>query len=412
MIHYEKQVLGNGLTVIVHRDTASPLVAMNILYKVGARDEHPEKTGFAHLFEHLMFGGSVNIPRYDEPLERVGGENNAFTNNDITNYYLSLPANNVETAFWLESDRMFNLSFSEKSLDVQRNVVVEEFRQRYLNQPYGDVWLLLRPLAYTVHPYRWSTIGMELSHIQNATMDDVKDFYLRFYNPDNAILVISGNIQPSEAFELSQKWFGCIDKKSPPRPTYPPEPPQLEARKLTVERDVPYDALYKTWHICRRTDADIVAFDLLSDALSNGKSSRFFKNLVQEKQLFSNADAYITADMDNGLFVVGGRLMEGVSMEQAEEALLAEIEDIKQTDLPPDELQKVVNRAESAMRFGRTGVMEKAMELAFYEYMGDAALINTEFEKYKSVNPSMIQAVAKEKLTEQNCSSLFYLKKK
>ena len=412
MIEYQRHLLSNGLTILIHKDTSSPLVAMNILYKVGARDESPKKTGFAHLFEHLMFGGSLNIPKFDEPLERVGGENNAFTNNDYTNYYLSLPANNLETAFWLESDRMNMLAFSEKSLDVQRSVVVEEFRQRYLNQPYGDAWLLLRPLAYKVHPYRWSTIGMEVSHIQNAVMNDVRDFYNRFYNPDNAILVLSGNLDELHTLELCNKWFEPIRKKSPARPVLPAEPLQLAERRLTVEREVPYDAIYKAWHICKRTETEIIHFDIISDILSSGKSSRFHQHLIHEKQLFTDVDAYITGDMDEGLFVVSGKLNKGVRPEDAEDAVFEEISKLQHHLVPDKELQKIINRAESALRFGRTGILEKAMELAFYEYMGDASLINHEFEKYKNTKPEDILSSAYKSLRPENCSSLIYSAKK
>ncbi len=408
MIDFKRFVLPNQLTVIVHTDTSSPLVAMNILYKVGARDENQEKTGFAHLFEHLMFGGSVNIPRFDEPLERAGGENNAWTNNDVTNYYLTVPKNNIETAFWLESDRMYGLAFNEKSLEVQRNVVVEEFRQRYLNQPYGDAWLLLRPLAYTTHPYRWSTIGMEISHIQNATMQDVKGFYERFYNPDNAILVLTGNISFDEAVNLCEKWFGPINRKTPHKEPYPVEPPQTEERRLSVERQIPFDAIYKAWHICKRTDEEIVAFDIISDVLSSGKSSRMYQKLVQEKRFFSNIDAYITADMDEGLFVVSGKIMKGIEPEIAENSIVELIEEIRNVAVEDQELRKIVNRAESALRFSRTGIAEKAMQLALYEYMGDANLINTEFDKYKRITALQIQEAANKALTSENCSTLIY----
>jgi predicted Zn-dependent peptidase len=329
MIAFEKFTLENGLRVLVHKDESTPIVAVNILYNVGARNEHPDKTGFAHLFEHLMFGGSKNIAVFDEPLERVGGENNAFTNNDITNYYLTLPQQNLETAFWLESDRMNELAFSEKSLEVQRNVVVEEFKQRYLNQPYGDVWLLLRPLAYKIHPYQWSTIGKEISHIENATMEDVKAFFYRYYRPNNAIMVVAGNVDVVQIKHLSEKWFGNIPPGDEFQRNIPFEPLQTEERILSVERDVPYDAIYKTYHICKRTDKEYFSFDLISDILSNGKSSRFNNELVKKQKLFSEINAYHTGDIDNGLFVISGKLHQGIEMTIAENAIDNEIEKLK-----------------------------------------------------------------------------------
>ena len=314
MINFDKFTLSNGLRVIVHHDPTTPLVAMNILYDVGARDEDPDKTGFAHLFEHLMFGGSINIPSYDEPLQKAGGENNAFTNCDFTNYYLTLPKNNLETAFWLESDRMLDLAFSEKSLEVQRQVVIEEFNQSYLNQPYGDVWLLLKPLAYKVHPYQWNTIGKTTQHIAEATMADVKSFYSRYYNPNNAILSLAGDIQSDEIRVLAEKWFGPIASGPENTRKLPAEPDQKEARTLTVHRDVPTNAIYKAWHSCSRMDKNYIASDLISDILGSGESSVLKKELVKKKRLFSEIDAYITGDIDPGLFIISGKLMPDVSI--------------------------------------------------------------------------------------------------
>ncbi|MFM9026621.1 MAG: M16 family metallopeptidase, partial [Bacteroidota bacterium] len=314
MIRFSRHVLSNGLPLIVHEDPSTPLATVNLLYKVGARDEDPKRTGFAHLFEHLMFGGSVNIPEYDSPLQLAGGDNNAFTNNDITNYYCTLPANNLETAFWLESDRMLSLAFSEKSLDVQRQVVVEEFKQRYLNQPYGDVWLLLRPLAYKVHPYQWATIGKEVSHIEEATLQDVRDFFFKYYTPDNAVLVVAGGVKEGSVVELAEKWFGGIQRNIASRPPYPAEPRQQEERRLTVKRDIPFDALYMAFHACSRLDDDFYATDLMTDILSRGKSSRLYNVLVKEKKLFSDVSAYLTGDFDKGLVVVEGKLLKGVSI--------------------------------------------------------------------------------------------------
>ena len=412
MINFERFTLDNGLKVIVHKDESTPIVAVNILYNVGARDENPDKTGFAHLFEHLMFGGSKNIPVFDQPLENVGGENNAFTNNDITNYYLSIPKQNLETAFWLESDRMNELAFSEKSLEVQRNVVVEEFKQRYLNQPYGDVWLHLRPLAYKVHPYMWSTIGKEISHIENANMLDVKDFFYKYYRPNNAIMVVAGNVELSEIQNLCNKWFSDIPAGEVPERKIAKEPQQTEERILTIERDVPYDAIYKTYHICKRTDNEYYTFDLISDILSNGKSSRFNQELVKNKKLFSEVSAYLTGDIDNGLFVISGKLHHGISMEAAENAIDAEIEKLKTIDIRDEELQKLKNKIESVNVFSQMKVVDKAMNLAYFELLGNADMINNEVEKYNAVSPKDIKIMANKAFCKGNCSKLYYFSKK
>ncbi len=408
MIDFDRFTLNNGLRVIVHRDTSTPIVAMNILYNVGSRDEQPGRTGFAHLFEHLMFGGSVNIPRYDEPLERVGGENNAFTNNDFTNYYLTLPGHNLETAFWLESDRMLNLAFSPKSFDVQRNVVVEEFRQNYLNQPYGDAWLLLRPLAYKVHPYRWATIGVDPSHIEQAQMNEVRDFYKRFYNPCNAIMVIAGNVKTDEIKALAEKWFGVIEKGSVYHRNLPEEPPQTEARSQIVERDVPYDAIYKAWHMCGRSDEGFYAGDLISDLLSAGQSGRLYQQLVKNQQLFSDINGFVSGDIEAGLFVVTGKLIEGVTMEVAEAALMQEIEKICSQAVEETELQKVKNRVEALTEFSEIRVLDRAMSLAYYELLGDAGMVNRLVHKYAAVTADQITAEANKIFRPENCSTLYY----
>ncbi len=411
MTEFDRFTLGNGLRVIVHHDASTPIVAMNILYNVGSRDEHPDRTGFAHLFEHLMFGGSVNIPRYDEPLERVGGENNAFTNNDFTNYYLTVPGHNLETAFWLESDRMLDLAFSTKSFDVQRNVVVEEFRQNYLNQPYGDAWLLLRPLAYKVHPYKWAPIGIDPSHIEQASMNEVRDFYKRFYNPCNAIMVIAGNVETDEIKALSEKWFGVIDKGNLNQRKLPVEPEQTEARSLTVHRDVPYDAIYKAWHMCSRADDGFFASDLISDILSAGQSGRLYQQLIKKLRLFSEINAFISGDMEAGLFVVTGKLIKGVSLAEAELALQQEIDEICNNLVSEMELQKVKNRVEAMMAFSEMRVLDKAMNLAYYELLGDAELVNTLVQKYAFVTINDINAEAKKMFRPENCSTLYYIAK-
>ena len=411
MINFDRFELNNGLKVIVHKDTSTTIVVVNILYNVGAKDEESDKTGFAHLFEHLMFGGSVNIPKYDEPLERVGGENNAFTNNDITNYYLTLPKQNIETAFWLESDRLLSLAFSQKSLEVQRNVVIEEYKQRYLNQPYGDAWLLLKPLAYKVHPYRWATIGKEISHIENANMDDVKYFFEKYYRPNNAILTIAGDVQLSEIKKLSQKWFGHLKRGKGFERTIPVEPEQTESRKLVVKRDVPYDAIYKAFHMCARVDKEYHTVDLMSDILSNGKSSRLYVELVKKQKIFSEINAYLTGDFHKGLFVISANLIKGVKIEEAEAAINYELEKVKNELLTEYELRKVKNKVESLITFSEMKVIDKAMNLAFAELIGDASLVNHEIEKYFAVTPEKIKDQAKKVFKETNCSTLFYLSK-
>lgn len=412
MIKYEKFELENGLKVIYHEDKSTPIACINILYNVGARDENPDQTGFAHLFEHLMFGGSINIPNYDEPLQRVGGENNAYTTNDITNYYLTLPSENLETGFWLESDRMLSLAFSDKSLEVQRNVVIEEFKQRYLNQPYGDVWLLLRPMVYKVHPYQWDTIGKEISHIENAQMDDVKNFFKKFYCPNNAIMVVAGNVKLEEVKKLSEKWFAPIPKGPDNKRNLPVEPAQSEARSLTVERDVPADAIYKAYHMCSRFDKEYYATDLISDILSRGNSSRMHNSLIKDKKLFSDLHAYVMGDFDKGLFVVSGKLSKGVSMEEAEQGINEELEKMKTQLVGKDELQKVKNKMESSHVFGEIEVLNKAANLAVSELLGDANMVNMEVDKYLAVTAEQIQEQANIIFRKENCSTLYYKAKK
>lgn len=409
MVKFNRFTLDNGLRVLVHEDHTTPMAVLNILYDVGARDEDPDKTGFAHLFEHLMFGGSINIPQYDEPLQRVGGENNAFTTNDITNYYITLPAANIETAFWLESDRMLNLAFSEKSLEVQRSVVIEEFKQRYLNQPYGDVWLKLRPLVYKKHPYRWATIGKEVKHIEDAQIEDVKAFFKKHYNPQNAVMVVGGNITTERAKELAEKWFAPIPAGEKYHRELPKEPEQHEVRRETVTAKVPLNDLYIAFHMPGRLEEGYYAIDLISDVLSRGNSSRLYRNLVKDKQLFSEIHAYNMGSFDNGMFVVEGKPLEGVSIEDAEAAIWEELERIKNEMVPDDELTKVKNKTESTMVFSEMGLLDKAMNLAQFELFGDADLLNHETEKYLAVTADEIREQAQKVLRRDNSSTLVYL---
>jgi len=411
MIRFDKFTLSNGLRVLVHKDQSTPIVAFNLLYDVGARDETENQTGFAHLFEHLMFGGSINIKDFDIPLQEAGGENNAFTSNDLTNYYATLPVQNLETAFWLDSDRMLSLAFSEKSLSVQKNVVIEEFKQRYLNQPYGDVWLLLRPLAYTSHPYKWATIGKEIAHIERAEMPEVRAFFEKHYGPQNAILCVSGNVDMDDVNQLAQKYFGPIPVREKYVRSIPSEPKQDSYRELTVKRDVPAHAIYKAFHMCERAHPDYHAADLLSDLLSNGHSSRLQRSLVKEQGVFSEISAFIMGSHDAGLFVVTGKIADGIEVELANNCIDIELEKIKTELVGDHELQKVKNRLESTQMFNEMTALNKAMNLCYYELLGDAALINCEVEKYNEVSPVQIQRVAKEVLQKKNCSTLFYLSK-
>ena len=402
MLKINRHVLANGLRLVHSQDDSTQMVALNILYNVGARDEHPEHTGFAHLFEHLMFGGSVNIPDYDAPLQLAGGENNAWTNNDITNYYLTVPCQNVETGFWLESDRMLSLDFNERSLEVQRGVVMEEFKQRCLNQPYGDVGHLLRPLAYKEHPYQWPTIGKELSHIANATLDEVKDFFFRFYAPNNAVLAVTGNISFEEAVVLTEKWFGTIPRRDVPVRRLPQEPVQTEERRLTVERNVPLDALFMAFHMCERAHPDYYAFDILSDILSNGRSSRLNQHLVQEKQLFSSIDASISGSIDAGLFHISGKPSAGVSLEEAEAAVREELKILQNEAIAAQELEKVKNKFESTQIFGNINYLNVATNLAWFELNGEAEDMEKEVERYRAVTAGQLQTVAQAAFDKAN----------
>ena len=411
MIQFERFQLENGLKVVVHQDTSTPMAVVNVLYNVGAKDENPSKTGFAHLFEHLMFGGSVNIPVYDEPLQRAGGENNAYTTNDLTNYYCQIPAENIETAFWLESDRMLSLAFSPKSLEVQRKVVCEEFKEHYINKPYGDAWHKMRELAYTKHPYRWMTIGASLAHVEQATMEDVKDFFFQFYRPNNAVLVVTGNVNTAQVKELAEKWFGPIPAGKPYVRNLPAEPQQEKSRTLDVRADVPMDMLMMTWHMGGRFDEGYHATDLLTDVLGGGASARLYEQLIKVKQLFSSIDCFHFGTVDPGLLVITGKLVKGVTMSVAEKAVLAEVEQIKNTLLPAKEVQKVINKTESLICFEDMSIMNRAHSLAFYELLGDAALMNEELAKYQAVTPEMIQKTANVIFNDNNRNTLYYYSK-
>lgn len=408
MIQFEKFTLANGLRVLVHEDSSTPMAVVNVMYDVGARDEDPGKTGFAHLFEHLMFGGSIHIPSYDEPLQLAGGENNAYTTNDLTNYYCQLPAENIETAFWLESDRMVSLAFSKKSLEVQRKVVMEEFKEHYINKPYGDVWFKMRELAYTVHPYRWQTIGKELSHIEKASITDVKKFFFKHYCPSNAILVVAGNTNTAQVKALAEKWFGDIPAGEKYQRRLPAEPKQTAPRKAVVKANVPLDALYKCWHMNARLHDGYYAAELITDILSGGGSSRLYQALVKEQQLFSNIECYHFGSADAGLLTIEGKLVKGVKMEEADRAVEAEVEKIKLQLIEEKELQKVKNKTEASLAFEDMSVMSRASSLANYELLGDAGLINEELTKYHSITREDIRRYARQIFDENNCNTLYY----
>jgi zinc protease len=412
MIKYNSFTLDNGLNVYVHEDKNTPLAVVNLLYDVGSRDEKPDKTGFAHLFEHLMFGGSQNIPNYDEPLQKVGGENNAFTSPDVTNYYITLPAQNIETAFWLESDRMLSLSFDPKVLEVQRSVVIEEFKQRYLNQPYGDLWLKMRPLAYEEHPYRWPTIGKEISHIENATMEDVKEFFFTHYRPNHAYLVVAGNVETEKIKELCIKWFAEIPAGEKRERKLAVEPKQEKAKFMEIEADVPVDALYKAYHMPAKTDEKFYATDLMSDILGRGKSSRLYRKLVKEAGLFSGLAAYVTGSVDPGLMVISGQVSAGISLENADKAVQQVIKELQAEEVANKELEKVKNQAISTTVYGEVEILNRAMSIAFGAAMGNPNLVNEEIDLVKAVNTQDILEASNEILRDENCSTIYYKAKK
>ncbi|MEO9806242.1 MAG: pitrilysin family protein [Reichenbachiella sp.] len=411
MIQYDKFTLDNGLQVVVHEDHSTKVAILNVLYNVGSKDEDEHKTGFAHLFEHLMFGGSANIPSYDEPLQKVGGENNAFTTPDYTNYYISVPSNNLETAFWLESDRMLSLAFDTQSLEVQRKVVIEEFKQRYLDQPYGDAWLHMKPMAYKTHPYRWNTIGKEISHIEDATMEDVKAFFKKFYIPNNAILVVAGDVKLEDIKVLAEKWFGSIPRGSDYHRNISQEEPQTEARSKTTESQVPMDAFYKGYHMPDRLDPKYFTIDLLSDVLGRGKSSRLYQSLVKKTKLLHSVSASITGSVDAGLLVISGKLKEGVTFDQVDEEIDHEIKTLLTNGLKTGELDKVKMQAESSHVFSEVELLNRAMSLAYFTLLGNTALINHEVEAINAVTEKEMIIEAKKMLNKTNCSTLYYHKK-
>ena len=408
MIDYKKFTLSNGLRILIHEDHNTPMAVVNVMYDVGAKDENPNKTGFAHLFEHLMFGGSINIPQYDTPLQLAGGENNAYTTNDLTNYYCQLPAENIETAMWLESDRMLSLAFNEKSLEVQKKVVCEEFKEHYINKPYGDIWAKMRDLTYTTHPYKWMTIGKELSHVENATLQDVQDFFKKHYSPSNAILVIAGHIETQKALDIAEKWFGPIPSGEKYNRNLPIEPKQEQARVAEFKADVPFDALIKTWHIDSRLEKGYYVGDLITDILGGGGSSRLFQKLVKEKQLFSNLDCFHFGSVDKGVIAIEGRLVKGKSIEEADVAIEEELNIIQNNLINPNELEKVKNKTESVIAFEDMALVSRANSLAFYELLGNANLMHDELDKYNTITTDDILNYSQQIFNKSNSNTLKY----
>jgi len=412
MISYNRFQLENGLRVIVQEEPDTALVAVNIAYDVGARDEHPDKTGFAHLFEHLMFSGSKNIPDFDMPIQQAGGECNAFTSSDLTNYYDILPVNNLEVAFWLESDRMLSLDFDPQSLEIQKKVVCEEFKENFINRPYGNVWHQLRALSYQSHPYRWPVIGKDLSHVENASLQDMQAFFYKYYRPNNAVLVVTGGVQTAKVKSLAQKWFGEIEKGETNVRKLPQEAAQKQFRSLTLTEEVPAEAIYLSFHSTTRSDPDYYVSDLITDILAVGLSSRFYQKLVKDKELFSYIDTYISSDLDEGLLVIYGHVMPNISLEDAEAALWELLEDLKNKPVENKELQKVKNKVESQIFFAETSVTNNAINLAFYEIMGDVSEMNREAQQYSKVDTDAIQRVSQRIFQRENCSAVYYRCKK
>ena len=410
MITYDKFTLDNGLRVIVHEDQSTPLVAVNILYDVGSRDESPDMTGFAHLFEHLMFSGSENVEDFDDVIQRAGGDCNAFTNNDITNFYTILPTQNIETALYLESDRMMALNINQRSLDVQKKVVVEEFKENCVNSPYGDAWHLISDLAYKKHSYSWPTIGKTTEHIEFAKLEDVQNFFKKHYAPSNAILVLSGNISLAKAKVLTQKWFADIPSRKAYERNISVEPKQKALQKLVTKANVPMDAIYLSFHVAERKHKDYYATDLLSDVICNGKSSRFYQKFIKEKKMFSYIDAYITGSSDPGLLVIEGKLSEGVNTEEAIAEIWKELEKIKAEPIAAQELQKYKNKVESSLLFSESSIMNKAFNLAYFESIGEIDLINNEVDIYANLTSEEIHRMANEILVPENANILVYEK--
>ena len=408
MIHFDRLTLDNGLQIIVHQDKTTPIVAVNLLYKVGARNENPDRTGFAHLFEHLMFDGSKNVADFDHQLQLAGGECNAFTTNDYTNYYITLPKQNIETAFWLESDRMLELGITQEKLDIQKNVVIEEYNQRYLNKPYGDWFLMMRYLAYKRHPYMWPTIGKDTQEIKFASLDEVNSFFYNYYAPNNAILVVAGDVETEQVKALAEKWFGPIPHRDTHIAPLPVEPEQTVPQLLILKRNEPLNAIYIGFHMDNRLGASYYATDLISDILAGGESGRLKQHLVKEQKKFTDVNAYITGEIDPGLFIVEGKLSDGVTLEEAEMCICNELRSLWEQPITDHELTKVKNNIEVKKTISEVNVLNKAMNLAYYEMLGDASMINTDADNYQKVSVEDIAKTARYLFRPQNSSTIFY----
>lgn len=420
MLDWKKYILNNGLTVLTHEAWDTPLATVNVLYNVGARDEAPGRTGFAHLFEHLMFGGTERVPDYDAVVSSLGGDNNAFTNNDITNYYVTLPVGGLQTALDLEADRMEGLNLTQKALEVQQRVVKEEYNQRYMNQPYGDMWLLLRPLCYKVSPYRWATIGADIRHVAEATLEDVQQFHERFYRPDNAILAVAAPLTHEEMVGMAERAFGTLllprkrqveDRCFARERTYPLEPLQTASRRLEAKREVPTDAVYMAWPMCDRYDADFQACDLISDILGTGNSSRLYRGMVCDGRLVSESDACITGDAGQGLLMVSAKVREGADPEEVVDTIRREVRSLVESPVDPYELEKVTNKYESTFVFSQYKASDRAMGLCYYTWLGDTSLVNREPELYRRVTPDGLQQAAQRLFREENENLLIIRRK-
>lgn len=408
MIDYTQHTLANGLRVVVNRDRQSKLAAVNLLYGVGARNEDPDRTGFAHLFEHLMFRGTRRIPNFDLPVQMASGDNNAFTNNDYTDFYITLPTGNIETALWLESDRMEGLDITPEKLHTEQKVVIEEYRQRYLNQPYGDQTLLLRALAYERHPYRWAAIGRTPDHIAGATLEEVRAFYRRYYRPANAILSISADLDEERMIALAERWFSGLEARPAEKAEIPAEPEQTAPRRQEVERDVPATTVTVAYHMGARRSPDFYTADVVSDLLSGGDSSRLYRELVRTQRLLTSVNAYITGDVDPGLFIFTGQLTDGVEPAAVEEAFAREIDRLQEGGISEYELEKVRNKFEANTLFGELNIMNKAMNLGFYAMLGDLELVNGELARYRAVGAEEIRSFCRRTFRSENSSTLIY----
>lgn len=412
MVAFEKYHLDNGLTVILQQDTTTPMVATNVCYNVGSKDENPERTGFAHLFEHLMFGGSKNIANFHKEVELASGSENGFTSIDVTDYYITLPKQNLEVAFWLESDRMNELVFSPESLEIQRHVVIEEYKQSYLNQPYGDAMLLHMPLCYQKHPYLWMPIGKTPQHVEEATMEEVKAFFYTFYRPNNAVLTVSGNIQIEACKDMIHKWFSPILQGKPYIRNLAQEPLQTEPRYLDITRDVPSDRLQKAYKMGKRTDSEYVPACMLVDILSNGKSSRLIKKLKYENPIFSSINAYLLGSFDDGLLFIIGYTYPNIAIEDADKLVQEQLQLLCEDGISDYELQKVKNKAKTEFDYDMLDVQSKTMNLSINEVMSAAEIVNSMEEAYMRVTAEDIQQTARKIFNENRCSTLYYRAKK